>query len=103
MQNCGCDIEHDSDKDEPYTLRVAEEQPRNVRALDTCLLRNDQQLSISLKNEIHIFLAEADDRAVVHDYVRQESVCLHVRVAHCFLVELEPCHAQATQDHQGRE
>ena len=72
-------------------------------SLDTSLLRHDEEFSISSENKVNILLAEANHSTIIHDYVGEKGVCLHVWIADSFLIELQPRHTKSTEDHQRRE
>jgi hypothetical protein len=64
------DEEHERDEDKTNALAVAEEQSGDVRFLDSSLVGDNEEFTVSAQNEVHIFWAEADDCSVVDDDVR---------------------------------
>ena len=81
-------------------MRVSEEQTRNVGLLYIGLVWNLQQAVVTVKDEIHILIAEGYDCPIIQNKIVQKGVCFLIRVVDSFLIELQLRHSETTQYHE---
>lgn len=93
-------VEYKSDKCKANTLRVAEEEARDVSSFNTGLVRNDKQVIVALENELQVFVSKRNHSAVVNDDVGEKRICLLETIIHCLLVELQFTDSKASQHHE---
>ena len=94
------DVKDKTDEDESDALRIAKEEARDVRFLDSSFAWDDEELRIAIQDHVNIFGPKCNHSAIVEDNVGEEGVCLLVGVLYCLLVELQLGHAQTTKHHE---